>query len=256
MAGRRGGPHCGAVPPLADADDSRCQPLAALSAALHERAAVEHALQAWAGTVPGFLGVRMEVRLRLTCRDGRVVQVSTGAVGDEARPVQGDQSEDGQRPRPAGWLVDDALGGAAALARPGYPSGAVLGGPVVGGGALLVMLLGTSPVDWDHGLGALARAAVDDLRAVLGLAVGLEQAVLSAQDADAALRSRAVIDQAVGVVMAHHCCGADQALERLRRASQRSGVPLAGLAARLLTDVAGSPPGEPAGFVMRPAASA
>ncbi|BDO41240.1 ANTAR domain-containing protein [Cellulomonas sp. NTE-D12] len=246
------------MPPLADADDSRCQPLAALSAALHERAAVEPALQAWAAAVPAFLRVRVEVRLRLTCRDGRVVQVSSG--GDERRSA-GERGGDGSTvgtelaPHP-GWLVDEALGGAAALAPPGYPAGAVLGGPVVGGGALLVMLLGTSPVDWDHGLGTVARAAVDDLRAVLGLAVGLEEAVLSAQDADAVLRSRAVIDQAVGVVMAHHGCGADQAMERLRRASQRSGVPLARLAARLLTDVSGSPPAEPGGFEMRRAASA
>lgn len=111
-------------------------------------------------------------------------------------------------------------------------------------------------MDWLHGLGTTARCLVDELRTVVGLAVGLEQAVASVQDTDAVLRSRAVIDQAVGVVMAHHCCGAEQAMERLRRASQRSGVPVARLAERLVTDVSGSPPASPDGFRLRPPATA
>ncbi|OZB49837.1 MAG: hypothetical protein B7X40_04575 [Cellulomonas sp. 14-74-6] len=258
------------MPPLADVDDSRRQPpaaaprqpLAALSAALHERAVVEHALQAWAEAVPGFLAVRMDVRVHLTCPDGRVVQVRTDGGRDDDGAAPGRAPEHGLpdaavgRLVDDGWLLDDGYGRPAALASAEHPSGAVLGGPVVGGGAVLVMLLGRSPVDWRHGLGITARCLVDELRTVVGLAVGLEQAVASVRDADAVLRSRAVIDQAVGVVMAHHCCGAEQAMERLRRASQRSGVPVARLAERLVTDVSGSPPAEPRGFDLRRAASA
>lgn len=263
------------MPPLADVDDSRRrppaagprQPLAALSTALHERAVVEPALQAWAEAVPGFLAARLDVRVRLTCPDGHVVQVrAEEGCADERRDddpaVAGWGSEHGAPDAAAGrlvddgWLLDDGYGRPAALGSDEHPSGAVLGGPVVGGGAVLVMLLSRSPVDWLHGLGTTARCLVDELRTVVGLAVGLEQAVASVQDTDAVLRSRAVIDQAVGVVMAHHCCGAEQAMERLRRASQRSGVPVARLAERLVTDVSGSPPASPDGFRLRPPATA
>ncbi|WP_263732118.1 ANTAR domain-containing protein [Cellulomonas sp. SG140] len=266
------------MPPLADVDDSRRQPLAgsvppagspplaALSAALHERAVVEPALEAWAEAVPGFLAVRMDVRVRLTRPDGHVVQVRTDERRDDggALPGPGDEAPDAAAGRLVedgcllddGWLLDDGYGRPAALASDEHPSGAVLGGPVVGGGAVLVMLLSRSPVDWHHGLGTTARCLVDELRTVVGLAVGLEQAVASVQDADAVLRSRAVIDQAVGVVMAHHCCGAGQAMERLRRASQRTGVPVARLAERLVTDVSGGPPASPDGFRLRPSATA
>ena len=246
VAASRSGPHRGRVP-SATADDSRSQLLAQLSAALCQRTAVEHALGTWATAVRGHLEGPLEVGLLLARADGRTVQVAT----DEAAVVR-------RAPVPAAGTSGCGTTGwwQPVPAPEPFAAGALVGGPVVGGGSLLAMLLSRVPTDWWVGAGAASRTLVDDLRAVLGLVVGMEQAVLSVQDVDATLRSRAVIDQAVGVVMAHHGCGAEQAMHRLRRASQRSGVPVAGLAARLVTDVSGSPPATPTGFRVRRAATA
>lgn len=235
MAGRSGAPHRGRVPPPA-ADDRRSQLLAELSAALHRRAVVEHALEVWASGVRSRLDVPVEVAVRLTCVDGRTVaagteQQATTSLAHLARTL----------PVAVGTA---ALGGSAwwrpSAVPPPFRSVALLSGPVVGAGSVLVALLGRAPLDWRDRTGT--TELVDDLRAVLGLAIGLEQAVASVADVDAMLSSRALIDQAVGVVMAHHGCGAEDAMQRLRRASQRSGVPLARLAQRLLTDVSGAVP--------------
>lgn len=61
------------------------------------------------------------------------------------------------------------------------------------------------------------------------------------------LRSRAVIDQAVGIVMAQQRCTASAALEILRRGSQQRNRKLRDLAADIITSVSGRPP-EPAAF--------
>jgi putative methionine-R-sulfoxide reductase with GAF domain len=61
------------------------------------------------------------------------------------------------------------------------------------------------------------------------------------------LRSRAVIDQALGIVMAQQRCTASAALEILRRGSQQRNRKLRDLAADIVTSVSGQPP-EPANF--------
>lgn len=229
----------------APTEDDRSQLLAQLSAALRERTAVQHALDTWSAAVRARLGPHAEVGLALTCADGRTVQVAThdaaAAPGVRHESVAGPAAP--PSPGSSSWRT--------APAPEPFAAGVLLGGPVAGGGSLLVVLLSREPTDWRDGPGAAVRGMVDDLRAVVGLAVGLEQAALSMHDVDAMLRSRAVIDQAVGVVMAHHGCGAEQAMQRLRRASQRSGVSVARLAARLVTDVSGGPPAAPAGFRVR-----
>jgi GAF domain-containing protein len=75
-----------------------------------------------------------------------------------------------------------------------------------------------------------------------------EQADLSVQ-LRAALASRAVIDQALGVIMAQERCTAAQAFEILRAASQNRNVKLREVAAIILTSVSGSEP--PEGTVFR-----
>lgn len=57
-----------------------------------------------------------------------------------------------------------------------------------------------------------------------------------------ALRSRAVIDQAIGIVMAESRCDADQAFATLSRASNNRNMKLRDLATEIVTKVGGRPP--------------
>ncbi|MFI6868940.1 GAF and ANTAR domain-containing protein [Nocardia sp. NPDC050406] len=59
----------------------------------------------------------------------------------------------------------------------------------------------------------------------------------------AALASRTVIDQALGIVMAQRKCGVDAAFEALRQASQRRNVKVAAVAADLIRVTTGAEPG-------------
>lgn len=58
-----------------------------------------------------------------------------------------------------------------------------------------------------------------------------------AQQLEEALESRAVIEQAKGVLMGQRDCSADDAFEMLRRASQRENVKLREVAQRIVTSV-------------------
>lgn len=79
----------------------------------------------------------------------------------------------------------------------------------------------------------------------------LALAVRQAEQADlteqlrAALASRAVIDQALGVIMAQERCTAAQAFEILRAASQNRNVKLREVAASIVTNISGEPPQGP-----------
>lgn len=66
-----------------------------------------------------------------------------------------------------------------------------------------------------------------------------------------ALRARSVIDQAIGVLMAHERCGADAAFDMLRRHSQNSNRKLRDVAADVITRVTGHPPGAHSPFATR-----
>lgn len=73
-------------------------------------------------------------------------------------------------------------------------------------------------------------------------------------DADAALRSRAVIDQAVGIIMAQQRCPAQEAMRLLRAHSSNSNRKLRDIAAEIVERTSGVPPEESAGFVRDPGA--
>jgi hypothetical protein len=64
----------------------------------------------------------------------------------------------------------------------------------------------------------------------------------------ARLETMPVIEQAKGIIMAQSHCGQAEAFDMLRRASQRSNVPVRDLAARIVANTAGSatPAGGPA----------
>jgi AmiR/NasT family two-component response regulator len=56
------------------------------------------------------------------------------------------------------------------------------------------------------------------------------------------LASRAVIDQAVGIIMGQNRCTADEAFEVLRSISQNRNVKLRDIAVDMVTSVSGQPP--------------
>jgi len=57
--------------------------------------------------------------------------------------------------------------------------------------------------------------------------------------------SRAIIDQAVGVIMATEHCAQDKAFAMLRSVSQNTNVKLRDLAVTIVTRVSGEPPKAP-----------
>ncbi len=67
-----------------------------------------------------------------------------------------------------------------------------------------------------------------------------------------ALASRAVIDQALGIVMAQRRCTADEAFDTLRTVSQNSNVKVRDVAARLVASVSGQPAPTAARFTQGP----
>ncbi|WP_093802558.1 GAF and ANTAR domain-containing protein [Streptomyces sp. Wb2n-11] len=90
---------------------------------------------------------------------------------------------------------------------------------------------------------------MDFLRALAAQATGaitLAQRIGDAQEfADhlqTALKSRTVIDQAIGVIMGQRRCTAERAFAILRSASQHRNIKLRDLCADLLTNVSGRPP--------------
>ena len=62
------------------------------------------------------------------------------------------------------------------------------------------------------------------------------------EDLQAALAGRAVIDQALGIVMGQRRCSADKAFGVLREVSQTGNLKLREVAARLITVTSGGPP--------------
>jgi GAF domain-containing protein len=79
----------------------------------------------------------------------------------------------------------------------------------------------------------------------LSLAVRQAQQTDLTEQLRAALASRAVIDQALGILMAQERCSATRAFEILRAASQHRNVKLREVAAGIVTAVSGSAPEPP-----------
>jgi GAF domain-containing protein len=103
--------------------------------------------------------------------------------------------------------------------------------------------------------GAFGPAETERARRFAGHAVGaltLSLRLASCADQNDQLRSslvsRAVIDQALGVIMATERCPQDKAFALLRSASQNTNVKLRELAATIVTNVSGEPPKPAAPF--------
>jgi GAF domain-containing protein len=90
-----------------------------------------------------------------------------------------------------------------------------------------------------------ARGIAGAVSGVLALAASRTEQARQVKDLRAALEARAVIDQAIGVVMGQQRCTSDKAFDILRRASQRRNVKLRDVAADILMGISGQPPRRP-----------
>lgn len=86
-----------------------------------------------------------------------------------------------------------------------------------------------------QGYAQLAAGAV-------AIGVRLAQRSDMSQDLRVALASRAVIDQALGIVMSQRRCDADEAFEVLRHLSQTNNIKLRAIAAQVIYTVSGKTP--------------
>jgi hypothetical protein len=90
-----------------------------------------------------------------------------------------------------------------------------------------------------------AAASVHDARA-------LSQARMLAAQLQAALKSRAVIDQAIGILMSRSGCTEQEAFERLRASSQARHLRVSFLAQQIVTDAIRRARARPAHHDSRP----
>jgi hypothetical protein len=93
-----------------------------------------------------------------------------------------------------------------------------------------------------------ARAYAEEAARTLRLCRALAEQATLAEQLQAALTSRPVIDQALGVIMAQSRVSADEAFQVLTAASQHRNVKLRELAGQLIESLTGHAPGEPPAF--------
>jgi GAF domain-containing protein len=116
--------------------------------------------------------------------------------------------------------------------------------PLVAEGKQIGALNLYGPVPDAFGADEIRRAESLAANAAGALALAVRQAAtvdLTSQ-LRAALASRAVIDQAIGVIMAQERCSQAEAFAILRAASQNRNVKLRTVATQIVTSVAGQPP--------------
>ena len=87
----------------------------------------------------------------------------------------------------------------------------------------------------------------------LALAVRIAERTEMSAQLQEALASRAVIDQALGIVMAQRRCTVDEAFDTLRTVSQNSNTKVRDVAARLVATVSGQLPSTTARYTRSPA---
>jgi GAF domain-containing protein len=90
----------------------------------------------------------------------------------------------------------------------------------------------------------VAGRFADEASRALALAVRIAERTEMSQHLQNALVSRAVIDQALGIVMGQNRCTADEAFELLRTISQNRNVKLRDVATEMITAVSGQPPAQ------------
>ncbi|MDT0260631.1 GAF and ANTAR domain-containing protein [Jatrophihabitans lederbergiae] len=105
----------------------------------------------------------------------------------------------------------------------------------------------------DFTAGEIGHATAFAKQAATGLAIVLRHAdqVKLEDQLREALATRAVIDQALGIVMGQRGCGAAEAFSVLREASQHRNRKLHDIAAELIETITGEPPQRPRPFIQR-----
>jgi GAF domain-containing protein len=107
---------------------------------------------------------------------------------------------------------------------------------------------------WRDGFGEESRGQLEvfagNAAGAVAVALKLADQTQLSRDLQQALTSRAVIDQATGIIMAQQRCDAVTAFGILRRASQNRNIKLRELTAEIVTTVSGKPP-EPGTFQAR-----
>ena len=136
----------------------------------------------------------------------------------------------------------------------GFSSAAAVPRNVRPGVGFALNLYAPRPHAWDAAAMARAQTYADEIARALTLALRTADLTETNADLQAALASRAVIDQAIGVVMAQNRCTSEQAFAILRGASQNRNVRLRDLAATLVAGVSGAEPAPGTPFVARTAA--
>lgn len=87
-----------------------------------------------------------------------------------------------------------------------------------------------------------AAGFAEEASRALTLAVRLAERAEMSQNLQNALASRAVIDQALGIIMGQNRCSADEAFEILRTASQNRNLKLRDIASAMVAAVSGQAP--------------
>ncbi|MGW6128399.1 ANTAR domain-containing protein [Cellulomonas sp. NPDC055163] len=112
---------------------------------------------------------------------------------------------------------------------------------LLGSGARVVVdVHGSAQPDPD--VAWLAEVYADALARAVPLQLRLSDQAQISEDLQAAMASRSVIDQAIGVIMAQNRCTGPEAFAILRSASQNRNVKLRDVAAELLVNLTGTPP--------------
>ena len=93
-----------------------------------------------------------------------------------------------------------------------------------------------------------AEAFAGQCAAALAVILRQAQHAQVQEQLGAAIASRAIIDQAIGILMAQHRCNASTAFDLLRQASQHRNRKLRDLAAAIITNISGEPPDAPTPF--------
>ncbi|MET0789551.1 MAG: GAF and ANTAR domain-containing protein [Cellulomonas sp.] len=132
----------------------------------------------------------------------------------------------------------------AAVRDTGFASAAALPREVRPGVHIALNLYAVGAHAWDEAAMAVADIYADEIARTVALCLRSTDQVEMNADLRAALVSRAVIDQAIGVVMAENRCTAEEALAILRSASRHRKVKLREVASVIVEAVTGSPPRE------------
>jgi hypothetical protein len=103
----------------------------------------------------------------------------------------------------------------------------------------VLSLYATRADAYDEDARRQAQGMADSIAGVITLAVRLADQVELTGDLRQALASRAVIDQAIGVIMAENRCSREEAFGILRSASQNRNAKLRDVAAGLVQSVTG-----------------